>query len=216
VDREHQRRLVLHAIIIIFLGLLAGFPFATAISSGTAENVRAWRMAHMEGVLNGLLMLAIAGVGSSIVLEGRKQAIVFWSLIITGYGNIGASIIGASTGFRGLEPAGPAANWVVFILFMLGIVAVIVAMGLVGYGARPGANAVSAKVSVEVTSSGAVKTVPPKPRATVDTSAAVTSVSTSVDVSADDDDDDDDDDNEFGAPMSRAERRRAKSKKGNR
>jgi len=214
VERDYQRRLVLHGIIIIFLGLAAGFPFVTAIESGTAENVRAWRMAHMEGVLNGLLMMAIAGVGASIVLDARKQAVVLWSLILTGYGNIIASIVGASTGFRGLQPAGPAANWVVFILFTIGVVAVIVALALIAYGARPGANAVSARVTVEVSSSSATATIAkPKPRPAIDTSATVTSVSTSVGVTVDADDDDDDDDDD-GMPLSRAERRRKKSKKG--
>lgn len=203
MDKDKQRQLVLHAIVIIFLGLVAGFPFVTAIQSGTPEEVRAWRMAHLEGVINGLLMLAVAGVGSVIVLDARKQALVVWGLIITGYGNIVASIVGASTGFRGLEPAGPAANWVVFVLFTLGIVAVVVALALVAYGARPGAGAVSTKVTVEVSGSGS-----PTSRAAIDTSAAVTSVSAGVGASVENDDDEGDE------PQSRADRRRRKSKKG--
>jgi hypothetical protein len=213
MGRDYERRLVLHGIIIVFLGLAAGFPFVTAVQSGTAENVRAWRMAHMEGVLNGLLLLAIAGVGSRLALDARKQAIAFWGLIITGYGNIIASVVGAATENRGLLPEGPAANWVVFILFTAGVVMVIVSLALVAYGARPGGSTPSTKVTVEVSDSGSRKSAPAAtPRPEVDTSAAVTSVTTSSGASVDDDDDDDDDDDGGGMPLSRAQRRRAKKK----
>ncbi len=218
MDRDYERRLVLHGIIIIFLGLIAGFPFVTAIQSGTAENVRAWRMAHMEGVINGLLMLAIAGVGSRIALDARKQAIAFWGLMITGYGNIIASIVGAVTGNRGLEPAGPVANYVVLGLFTLAIIGVVVALALIAYGARSGGSPATTKVTVEVSSGGTTKSSTAsrpaaKVRPSIDTSATVTSVSTSVDVAVDaDHDEDDDDDDGGGMQLSRSERRRLKKK----
>jgi hypothetical protein len=129
--------MVFHGAIVVVLGLLLGFPFAMALLSDPQGDVRAWRMAHLEGILNGLLVIAVAGVGRHLNLTAAAPRVLAWSLIGMAYGNVVASALGAASGVRGLEPAGPAVNLIVYVLFVLAIVAVFVAMGLVVYGARP-------------------------------------------------------------------------------
>jgi hypothetical protein len=203
LERKLSNQLVFHGAIVMLLGLLAGFPFASVIGGTMEGDLRAWRMAHLEGVLNSLLLLAVAGFLGRLALDARKQTILTWALVITAYGNIVASIVGAATGNRGLEPTGPAANLVVFSLFVVAIVAVFVALALLIYGARPGGSPEAAKVSVEVSERSVSRSTP------IGTaSATVTSVTTSVGSEDDDDDGDGGDD----APMSRAERRRRKKR----
>lgn len=128
-------RLVMHGAIVVLLGLLVGFPYANVVL-GTAEGeVRAFRMAHLEGVLNGLLMLAVAGVAGRIQLGERAARTLYVALLATGYGNVLAATLAAFSGSRGLEPGGPLSNWLVFGGFMVAVLGVLVAVALVVRGA---------------------------------------------------------------------------------
>ena len=130
-----RHRLVFHGAVVILLGLVAGFPLAFVITGSLVSSERAWRMAHLEGLLNGLLLFAIAGVADGLALDGRKPAVLAWALIITAYGNLIASVIAASANVRGLEPGGSFANTLTYLLFMVAVVTVVVALGLVAHGA---------------------------------------------------------------------------------
>ncbi len=118
---------------------------------------RAWSMAHLEGLLNGMLLLAVAGVARRLSLAAREQTIMFWSLIAMAYGNFVASVLAASFGVRGLEAVGPASNLVVYALFLVALVGAFAGIGLLAYGARAGSEEVTAKVTVEVTPAGEVR-----------------------------------------------------------
>lgn len=135
MDSSICSRLAFHGIVVVLLGLLAGFPYAFVVTGDLAGEVRAWRMAHMEGVLNGLLMVAVAGAGGFLSLSARQARMVFWGLFAAGYGNVVASIVGATSGVRGLSPEGPAANAVVFALFTVAIAGVLLGLGLAALGA---------------------------------------------------------------------------------
>ncbi len=133
---ELSRRVIFHGAIVVLLGLAAGFPFAFVILGSMNGDVRAWRMAHLEGVLNGLVMFVIAGIGSKLTLSRSQQSLLVWCLIVTGYFNVVASILGASTGVRGLEAGGSVANTIVYLLFVVAVVTVTTAMVLLALGTR--------------------------------------------------------------------------------
>jgi hypothetical protein len=136
MDPQRRARLVWHGAIVSLLGLLAGFPYALVVTGSLTGSERAWRMAHLEGVLNGLLMLAVAGVAGALTLRPRMQSALFWSLVVTGYGNVIASTIAATFAVRGLTPSAPASNLLVYALFMIAVLTVFVAIGIVMVGAR--------------------------------------------------------------------------------
>jgi dolichol kinase len=136
MHEEHRRQLAFHGAIAILLGLIAGFPYAFVILGQMSGDLRAWRMAHLEGVLNGLLLWAAAGIGAVLRLGESAQQVVVWALVVTAYGNTLAAILGATTGQRGLEPGGTPANMTVYLLFMVALVAVFVAVGAITSGAR--------------------------------------------------------------------------------
>lgn len=135
MDSRAQASLVFHGIAVILLGLLAGIPFALVISGDLAGDVRAWRMAHLEGVLNGLVMLGVGAAGRHVLLSAGQTRACVLGLLAAGYGNVVAAAIGASFGVRGLSPAGPAANFLVFALFSVAIVGVLVGLALAAHGA---------------------------------------------------------------------------------
>jgi hypothetical protein len=130
-----RKSLVAHGLVVILLGMLTGFPYALVVTGSMAGAERAWRMAHLEGVLNGLLLVAIGAAGNSIALTARQARWLQWTLIVTAYGNWLGATLGAAAGERGLAPEGPLANFAVYTLFMVAVVAVLVGLSLAAYGA---------------------------------------------------------------------------------
>lgn len=140
--------LLAHGALVFLAGMVAGFPFAFHIL-GRVElwpipgfldvqmpgDYRGWRMAHLEGILNGLLLIGVSAAGSQLRLSERAARWVTWSLLVCAWGNVVASFIGPLSGSRGLSFTGFGWNSLVFLLFMVAIVAVFVAMAGVFRGA---------------------------------------------------------------------------------
>jgi hypothetical protein len=208
VDKKLRANLIFHGAIVILLGMLAGFPFALVAMGSMEGEVRAWRMAHLEGVLNGLLCIAAGAVGRNLALGAGAQRLMTWSFVVMAYGNVLASIFGAWTGQRGLEFAMPVSNMIVFATFMVAVVAVFVGLILLAYGARPGAAAIGGDVTVEV--KRATTATPRAPSSSisrgVDVEVSVSRPGGAQTSAAAEDDDPGDDD----TPVNRAQRRRAK------
>ena len=145
--------LVSHGALVFLLGMLAGFPFAFlllervelwpipgSIDVRMPGDYRGWRMAHLEGVLNGLLLIGVAAFGRRLRLSERGAAIVTWGLLVCAWGNIVASWIGPLAGVRGLSFTGIGWNSVVYLLFVAAILGVLAAMWLVFRGALAAAR----------------------------------------------------------------------------
>jgi hypothetical protein len=121
-------KMVFHGVLVIVIGLLAGF-FWTLVLWGLMDgSERQWRMAHLEGLLNGLLVLAIAAFTTHFRLSPRWHTRLAWLLILTAYANVLASILGAWWGVRGLTPFFPLTNTLVFLLFAVALITVLVAL----------------------------------------------------------------------------------------
>ena len=136
MDARLQARMIYHGGVVFLLGLALGLPFGLVLLGSMEGSERAWRMAHLEGVLNGLLVIGVAAVGPALGLSAARAAIVAWCMIATAYGNVIASAIGAAYGVRGLSPGGPIANTTVYVLFMIAVATVVVGMALVTAAAR--------------------------------------------------------------------------------
>ena len=144
-----QSAMILHGALVFIVGLLAGFPFAFVILGkvalwpvpGAADmhmpgDFRGWHMAHLEGILNGLTLFAVAAIMPQLRLGETGLKLVAWTLIITAWGNIVASVIGPLFGARGLEFGGSVANSLMYVLFVIAIVTVLIAFAVVIRGAR--------------------------------------------------------------------------------
>jgi hypothetical protein len=210
MEKKLRASLIFHGAIVILLGMLAGFPYALVVLGTMEGELRAWRMAHLEGVLNGLLCIGAGSVIGVMALGDGQRRLLAWAFIAMAYCNVIASIVGAVTGQRGLELAAPISNTVVFLLFMIAIVGVFVGLGLLAYGARPGASGGrGGNVHVEVKTATSSSATASRSKASaiprgVDVEVSVNKPGAAPVDSGDDDDPDDDE------PMNRAERRRAK------
>ncbi|MCP5065570.1 MAG: hypothetical protein GY946_03310 [bacterium] len=149
MTEQDRRTLVAHGALIFLVGLMAGFPFAFEIL-GRAElwpipggidfdppgDLRGWKMAHLEGILNGMLLFAVAAVAPLLTLGSRGAAWVTKGLLVCAWGNIIASWIGPLSGTRGLAFSGVSWNSLVYLLFVAAIVGVVGAMVAIYAGAR--------------------------------------------------------------------------------
>lgn len=134
---SYVRKMIFHGAAVMWLGLMAGFPFGLVIMGRMEGDVRAWHMAHMEGIVNGLLAIAAAAALKHLSIDERRAPIYAWSFIVAAWTNIVASIIAAIVHQRGLELALPISNLIVFATFVVGILAVLVGLFLMLRGARP-------------------------------------------------------------------------------
>jgi glycerol-3-phosphate acyltransferase PlsY len=147
MDKKLQRTMIGHGALVFLVGLLAGFPFVLLLTAdfplgdvlsfdvNVPGDVRAWRMAHLEGILNGIVVMLVATFMPLLNMSLKSQKIVGWALIITAWGNVIASIIGPLFDVRGLFLGGDGANSIAYLLFSVAIIAVITAMVMIARAA---------------------------------------------------------------------------------
>lgn len=134
-----QRLLVGNGALVLLIGFAIGFGFLFFLTGEIAlwpipgridyqmpGTYDAWRMAHMEGVINGLVLwlvaLVLPLVPTSDLLRGRLT----WGAIISAWTLVVASAIDPLfPEARGLHMGGSVFNAIAFLLFYVGIVAVI-------------------------------------------------------------------------------------------
>lgn len=136
MEKKAQAVLIANGALVLLAGLAVGAPYGATVAASLApdapadiaESVRAWRMAHLEGVLNGMLMIAAAAGAGFLALSRTSQSVIVWGLIVSGWTNIVASTISALTGGRGTGVTGFDWNTLDFLLFMAGIVGAVAAV----------------------------------------------------------------------------------------
>lgn len=138
MDDAQRARLVAHGALVFLLGMVAGFPFALVIlGSAVPGDVRGWHMAHLDGILNGIMLFVVAAIGPTLRLTVGERQVLVLSLLVTAWGNIVASLMGPLFAARGLTLfGGSTANSIMYVLFLVAVVTVFVAAWLIFRGAR--------------------------------------------------------------------------------
>lgn len=135
MDKTFTSKLTFHAGAVIMLGMLSGIPLAMSILGYIDGAVDDWKLSHMEGLINGLLMLAIAACAHLIALTPSKQKLLFISIVFTGYSNALYGWARGLSGNEGLDFAPPVSNQIAALLGGLPIFTAFLAIGLLMYGA---------------------------------------------------------------------------------
>jgi hypothetical protein len=121
--RARQTALTMHGCIVLTLGLLAGvgFSYAAATAEPASQLYATWHFAHLEGLLNGVVVLAIAGTWPFIE---DHQGSTDWGrrlLIVGAYANaIGPWITALFVGHRVINPHGLLEYFVVYGFYIPG------------------------------------------------------------------------------------------------
>ena len=78
--------------------------------------------------------MVFAGVCHLLVLNARSLALLVYSVVTSAYGFTIALVVAAIGGVRGLEPAGPALNVIVFLANSVASLASLVWVGVMFIG----------------------------------------------------------------------------------
>lgn len=123
------------------LGAIDLWPFVTDIPVTIGGDRRAWNMAHLEGITNGTLFIAIAMGTRFARLGGRAQSWLFWSTLAFGWFFTLPAIANAMFGTRGLEfgggpfPGNVLINNMIFLAGWPAVIGVNISFGLLFWGA---------------------------------------------------------------------------------
>lgn len=132
---EVARFLMLHGAIVVFLGILSGFPFWLAsIRDRGPDAIRAWRVAHTTLISDGLLLLMVSLMRPYVALSGSAASLLGWALVASAYGFVFALAVGAWVGERGLVPLPLGRNSLFFLGHAVGAGGAVVGAGLVLVG----------------------------------------------------------------------------------
>jgi hydroxylaminobenzene mutase len=95
---EYRRRLLFHGIALFLLGLLTG------LAEQQFANVRMALAAHLEGVLNGIFLLAVGAIWNDVRLRPSVGKLAYWALLVGTYGNWAVTTTAAILGTAALSP----------------------------------------------------------------------------------------------------------------
>jgi hydroxylaminobenzene mutase len=93
-----QRRLIWHGMFLFLLGLLTGF------AESNFANVRMALAAHLEGVMNGIFLVALGSAWAKVRLSSPAQSIAFWATLYGAYANWVMTSLAAIFGTKVLSP----------------------------------------------------------------------------------------------------------------
>jgi hypothetical protein len=133
-----QQLLLGHGALVLLVGFALGFgflffligevslwPIPGVLSVQLPGTYDAWRMAHMEGITNGVVLWVLALVLPLLPGTDRFRTRITWGMIVAAWTIVIASALDPIfPEARGLKFGGNAANQSAFFLFFIGIVTV--------------------------------------------------------------------------------------------
>ena len=96
--KTRRRRLMWHGMLLFLLGLITG------LLEQRFTNVRMGLSAHLEGVLNGILLLALGAAWNEVRLPHPLEATAYWAALYGTYVNWLVTSIGAAFGTAASSP----------------------------------------------------------------------------------------------------------------
>jgi hydroxylaminobenzene mutase len=135
--KDTNRRLMFHGMCLFLLGLLTGF------AEQHFANVRMGLAAHLEGLMNGIFLLALGGIWPYVRLSTTVTTIAFWTVLYGTYLNWFMTVLAAIFGTAALSPITGAGHsgqpWqetFITVGFMSVGIAIVMASALVLWGVR--------------------------------------------------------------------------------
>ncbi|MEQ8950903.1 hypothetical protein [Parvibaculum sp.] len=121
------------------LGRIVLWPLPIDIEVNIPTDARGWRMAHMEGITQGLMLMALGLGGRFMALTRRQFTWFFWSALVTAWLFTVPAAFNAWFGTRGLAfgggPFKPGlANDIIYLFGWPPVLAVHIMLALALYG----------------------------------------------------------------------------------
>ncbi len=136
-EMDYRRRLLFHGVALFLIGLLTG------LAEQHFSNVRMGLAAHLEGVMNGMFLVAVGAAWNEVRLSALIGRIAYWALLVGTYGNWAVTTTAAILGTAALSPitaaghsAAPTEEFLVASGFVLIGLAIILASSILLWGLR--------------------------------------------------------------------------------
>jgi (hydroxyamino)benzene mutase len=136
-----NRRLMWHGMCLFLLGLFTG------IAEPHFTNIRMGLAAHLEGVMNGIFLLALGAAWNALRLSPRAKAVAFWTALYGTYANWFVTSLAAVFGTAALSPltgpGHPAQAWqenLVLVGFLSVGAAIVASSSIILWGFRARAS----------------------------------------------------------------------------
>lgn len=136
MEKNNQRIALLNGVLVILGGMLiAGLPlnalvirdaYGIAIPAPSGD-YRAWVMAHLEGLLNGLMVIALALAVDRCRMSDARSRVFAISLSVAAWCNLIASTISAIFQVRAMTFNGQFWNDAAGVIYSVGLIGTIVA-----------------------------------------------------------------------------------------
>lgn len=145
--RPLRRLLIGHGALLIFTGGVIGFgflfhligaiklwPFPGVIEFQMPGSYKAWRMSHLEALLNGSIIWLIAALLPQLPFTVTGLRRITWGIIFTGWTLVAGSMCDALfPDSRGLAANAVLTNNIAFGLFYVGILVVMAILALIAW-----------------------------------------------------------------------------------
>ncbi len=122
---DNTQRLLIFGMVLFLIGLLSGLIVAEM------PNARMGLAAHLEGVMNGMFLIAVGLSWKRMTFSRRQETVTFWLLLYGSYANFvliqAASVLGTSN-MTPIAGKGYVGTEMSEILMSLGLVSVAIAM----------------------------------------------------------------------------------------
>ncbi len=124
----------------MLLGQIVLWPVIPPIDVQVPGEARAWNMAHLEGITNGLMLIGFAAIAPMLALSGRQVTWFFWSALVTAWLFTLPAFANALAGTRGLAFGGGPfpGGWINNLIYVSGwppVIAVHITFALLAWGA---------------------------------------------------------------------------------
>ena len=96
--QNQSRRLLWHGVMLFFLGLLTGAAIPVIVNHRMALS------AHLEGLLNGIILISLGYLWVHLRLSPRALNATFWLALYGTYANWFFTLLGAILGTSALTP----------------------------------------------------------------------------------------------------------------
>jgi (hydroxyamino)benzene mutase len=101
---DSSRRLMWHGMFLFLLGLITGF------AETHFANVRMGLAAHLEGIMNGIFLMALGAIWSEVRLASPTKTIAYWAALYGSYMNWVVTTLAAIFGTAALSPISSAGH----------------------------------------------------------------------------------------------------------
>ena len=130
MEKDLRLFMVRHGDVVALLGSLSGLVYTFVITGDIPGSIRSWHLAHLQGILTGILIIAASSYITHLNLDLKFRRIAAYLFIITGYCYSIGPVWGAVFNVRGLQPEPPAANIAMFISNTVASIAVLAALAV--------------------------------------------------------------------------------------